>query len=763
MKSSTWAALAATGACLALPSFGYAVTLDNPGFESDFSGWTDIDPSAISSSDVHSGTKAAKITGSGGRVEQDVTLSANTDYTLSAWIYEDGTIGVDVGGSTYTDGGSYGSFTQVDVSFNSGSNTRATIFCASNGGTGRFDDFTLTEDSSGGGSLTQLSVSSADASSDDGNGPGNAIDGSLSTRWSAEGDGEWLRLQLSGSAFIEEVDIAWYKGDQRFADFDIQTSSNGSSWTTVYSGMSSGSTLALETYDVTDSTGSWVRVVGYGNSRNNWNSVTEIEVYGSSSGGVDTQPTITTTSLPNAAEGVSYSQTLQASSGDGNLTWNRSVGSLPSGVSLSSSGVLSGTASTTGTFSFTARVEDSDGDADTQAFSLTVDAAPSSGAIDFNSVSTTAYGSVGPQDGSGSVTVEDGGATLYLDGNRWRDIPYSYTVTSDTVIEVDFRSTDEGEMHAIGFDSDDNQDNQQRAFMLHGTQSWSNSYSTGSYSGSSFVTYEIHVGKYYTGSFDRLFFINDNDSGTGNSYFRNVRVYEDASASGGGGDLPSKVLDLTNWKITIPFDDNGNDGNTRKATEIKQPELNSYELPGYFEVNSAGDGVVFTAPVGGATTSGSGYPRSELREMKNNGADRADWSSGSGKHTMFIRQKVTHLPVEKPHIVVGQIHDGSDDVIVFRLEDEKLFIDINGNDGPTLDSDYQLGTEFEVKFVVENNQTKCYYNGSLEYTLNQSYSGAYFKAGAYTQSACSGRKDVSGESCSAYGQVVIYDLWVTHE
>src|SRR5690606_26604792 len=66
---------------------------------------------------------------------------------------------------------------------------------------------------------------------------------------------------------------------------------------------------------------------------------------------------------------------------------------------------------------------------------------------------------------------------------------------------------------------------------LHGTQGWSNSFSTGSYSGSSFLPYKIYVGDFYTGAFDRIFFVNDNDSGNGNSYFRNVKVYEEAGAS----------------------------------------------------------------------------------------------------------------------------------------------------------------------------------------------------------------------------------------
>ncbi|UQA57188.1 polysaccharide lyase family 7 protein [Polyangium aurulentum] len=239
-----------------------------------------------------------------------------------------------------------------------------------------------------------------------------------------------------------------------------------------------------------------------------------------------------------------------------------------------------------------------------------------------------------------------------------------------------------------------------------------------------------------------------------------------SSVTGGGGSgggvpavYPSDVLDLTNWKLTLPIDTS----HAGSPDEIKQPELTDYVLSPYFRLNATGDAVVFRAHTGGYTTSGSGYPRSELREMKNNGADNASWSSSSGTHSMFIDQKITHLPVVKPHIVVGQIHDSSDDVIVFRLEDKKLFIDLNGNDGPILNSNYTLGTRFTVKFEVSNNQVKCYYNGALKYTYPKTFSGAYFKAGAYTQSSCQGDKQVAGESCSAYGEVEIYDVQILHQ
>ncbi len=222
----------------------------------------------------------------------------------------------------------------------------------------------------------------------------------------------------------------------------------------------------------------------------------------------------------------------------------------------------------------------------------------------------------------------------------------------------------------------------------------------------------------------------------------------------GETNLPSRVLNLTNWKLTLPVE-TSHAGN---PDEIRQPELDGFADTNYFRVNGAGNGVVFVAPCGGATTSGSGYPRSELREMMNTGTANASWSTTSGTHTMEIRQAITHLPVVKPHVVAGQIHDANDDVIVFRLEGAKLFIDENGSNGPVLTSSYQLGDVFTVKFVARNSGVECFYNGQYIYTYPVSASGCYFKAGCYTQSNTS-----RGDAPTAYGEVVIHGLSITHQ
>ena len=74
------------------------------------------------------------------------------------------------------------------------------------------------------------------------------------------------------------------------------------------------------------------------------------------------QPTVlvTTASVPNGAQNSAYaSTTLSATGGTAPYTWSVLTGSLPTGLTLSSGGVLSGTPTQGGSFNFTARAQDS--------------------------------------------------------------------------------------------------------------------------------------------------------------------------------------------------------------------------------------------------------------------------------------------------------------------------------------------------------------------------------------------------------------------
>jgi hypothetical protein len=125
-----------------------------------------------------------------------------------------------------------------------------------------------------------LPVFNVTASADDGNVAANTTDGDLSTRWSAYGDGQWIRFDLGTIQAIASVDIAFYAGDLRSSLFDIEVSNDDSIWTKVFSGSSSGTTTEFETFDLTGATGRYVRIVGYGRIGSGWNSITEVTIFG---------------------------------------------------------------------------------------------------------------------------------------------------------------------------------------------------------------------------------------------------------------------------------------------------------------------------------------------------------------------------------------------------------------------------------------------------------------------------------------------------
>lgn len=72
---------------------------------------------------------------------------------------------------------------------------------------------------------------------------------------------------------------------------------------------------------------------------------------------------VVTTELPLAVEGVAYDEALEAGGGDGENSWSADAASLPSGLSLSADGRLTGTPDATGSFVIPVDVESGDGQA----------------------------------------------------------------------------------------------------------------------------------------------------------------------------------------------------------------------------------------------------------------------------------------------------------------------------------------------------------------------------------------------------------------
>ncbi len=132
--------------------------------------------------------------------------------------------------------------------------------------------------------------------------------------------------------------------------------------------------------------------------------------------------------------------------------------------------------------------------------------------------------------GSSSFAVQDGGATAFISNNAWKAVPLNYTVTPNTVIEFDFKSTIEGEVHGLAFDNDLNY-GPDHFMVFYGNQGYNGTFNTPDYSGSgNYEHFTIQIGANFTGFYQYLVLIADNDQEPlGESYFSNFQIYEDTN------------------------------------------------------------------------------------------------------------------------------------------------------------------------------------------------------------------------------------------
>ncbi len=219
-------------------------------------------------------------------------------------------------------------------------------------------------------------------------------------------------------------------------------------------------------------------------------------------------------------------------------------------------------------------------------------------------------------------------------------------------------------------------------------------------------------------------------------------------------EVPAQRLDLSSWKLTLPVDRD----NDSSPDEVEPGDLRRFVLPGIFELsNSQPTGVTFRAPCGGVTTRGSKYPRCELRELL--GGKDAAWSTADElPHILHARLQISATPLNKNHVVCAQIHDANDDLLMVRLEGEKLLIERNGDGDVLLDRHYKLGTPFDLAIQAGQGRVKVSKDGKESLNWEVVRSGCYFKAGCYTQS-----NPRTGDAADAFGEVIIHSLKLSRE
>ena len=253
-----------------------------------------------------------------------------------------------------------------------------------------------------------------------------------------------------------------------------------------------------------------------------------------------------------------------------------------------------------------------------------------------------------------------------------------------------------------------------------------------------------------------------------------------AHASLRPGDLAA-LGNLRDWKIHLPVPGAGKEW----AEEVAQPELGRISRHPWFFVNEAGTGVVFRANAGGARTSNNTrFARSELLQMdtaydgdRQIRYERRGWDLADGvERRMFIDQTITAVPLQKPQVVVGQIHNARDDVLMLKFEGDSpgrrsvrgaLQVRLNNaKDVYVIDPAYVLGTRFTVEVIAHAGRISVLYNGQAtvvkEAPVRIETRDCYWKAGMYVQSSSRNtsayNNGFADEDPAEYGEVVVHAL-----
>lgn len=205
-------------------------------------------------------------------------------------------------------------------------------------------------------------------------------------------------------------------------------------WTIIDGELPEGVTLNEDTGEITGiprETGTFAFTVEASNAADTTNEATLALVIRNapSSNPSGSAPLIITSSLPVGLAGANYSVSLTAS-GTTPITWNIVRGNLPSGLTLSSLGEISGIPIESGTFAFTLDAENSEG-ATTKSFTLTIG---SSGTSILPQISTGITPSDGTVGSYYTFTLQAAGARTIT----WEKIngilPYGLTMAQDGTI-----------------------------------------------------------------------------------------------------------------------------------------------------------------------------------------------------------------------------------------------------------------------------------------------------------------------------------------
>ena len=108
------------------------------------------------------------------------------------------------------------------------------------------------------------------------NTPVYARDNHLNTRWSMNGKTPWIPFDLGAVQSLDQVGIAWHRGQIRKWRFAVDVSADGTTWKRAYEDSNSGTSNDIENYDFGAQQARYVRIVDHGNGEHDWTSITGV-------------------------------------------------------------------------------------------------------------------------------------------------------------------------------------------------------------------------------------------------------------------------------------------------------------------------------------------------------------------------------------------------------------------------------------------------------------------------------------------------------
>lgn len=175
----------------------------------------------------------------------------------------------------------------------------------------------------------------------------NAIDGSLTTRWTALGKGQYITGDLGAFKTVSGLRIAWYRGSLRRSSFQILARLADGTTRTVFSGQSSGTAQGLELYTFAPVTTRYLRVVVNGNTENDYANMWEMAVDAGSTPASGVGVTVSPSAVSVAASGSV--QLTAAVTGSTNTSVSWAVQEGAAGGAVGSTGLYTAP-STPGTY-----------------------------------------------------------------------------------------------------------------------------------------------------------------------------------------------------------------------------------------------------------------------------------------------------------------------------------------------------------------------------------------------------------------------------